>query len=318
MSGETAQAIVTTSDSSQAGRSIIGAAGLPLDEDLYNLDDVESSFFKQQTGIQDDAELKAHLLAVQKEAYAIHPYSCIRRFSWAKLKISRLFPYPELLKLGKERDGAIFLDIGCCFGNDARKAIADGYPAQNVVASDLHQAFWDLGHKLFKTTPETDPLTFIAGDVFDPSNLETIPAFTLASPPTTATPQLSTLRSLNPLRGHVSAIHASAFFHLFQEDDQRRLAFALASLLSPEPGSMIFGQHASRPEKGQGDVTKARTSMFNHSPESWAELWDGDVFEKGTVRVETQLVQLSGEEVLKTWKSPSHAVYVLNYSVTRL
>lgn len=31
-----------------------------------------------------------------------------------RLKISRLFPYKNLLKLGRERDGAIFLDIGCC------------------------------------------------------------------------------------------------------------------------------------------------------------------------------------------------------------
>lgn len=31
-----------------------------------------------------------------------------------RLKISRLPAYGKLLKLGKERKGAIFLDIGCC------------------------------------------------------------------------------------------------------------------------------------------------------------------------------------------------------------
>ena len=75
-----------------------------------------------------------------------------------RLKISRLFAYDVLLELGKKREGAILLDIGCCcefwvpmilnmlitsplmpVGNDVRKAIADGYPVQNVIASDLEK-----------------------------------------------------------------------------------------------------------------------------------------------------------------------------------
>ena len=75
------------------------------------------------------------------------------------MRISGLRNYPELLRLGKERPDAIFLDFACCcerhvpavllywvwelmawlgiVGNDARKAIADGYPMQNVIASDI-------------------------------------------------------------------------------------------------------------------------------------------------------------------------------------
>ncbi|KAI0322176.1 hypothetical protein OF83DRAFT_1167836 [Amylostereum chailletii] len=110
-----------------------------LDPSLYDLSEEESTFFKQQTGIQDDEELKAHILDIQAKAFAVHPYPCIRHFAWTSLKISRLFPYKDLLKLGVEREGAIFLEMGCCFGNDLRKAIADGYPKENVVATDLHQ-----------------------------------------------------------------------------------------------------------------------------------------------------------------------------------
>ena len=29
--------------------------------------------------------------------------------------------------------------------------------------------FWDFGHELFKTTPGTSPVAFLAGDVFDPT-----------------------------------------------------------------------------------------------------------------------------------------------------
>ncbi|TFY82954.1 hypothetical protein EWM64_g1069 [Hericium alpestre] len=263
----------------------------PLDESLYNLNEEEVAFYKQQTGIQDDEELKRHIIAVQTEAYA-------------------------LLKLGKEKPGAILLDLGCCFGNDAFKAIADGYPAENVVASDLYQDFWDAGLKLFKRTPETYPVTFIAGDVFDPANLEPVPVFTAASPPTTPTPVLKGLTSLNPLRGHLSAIYASSFFHLFQEDRQLELARALACLLSPEPGSMIFGQHSALPKKGTRKMATVAREIFCRSPDSWKELWDGVVFGKGTVKVEAEIMLAEREDMQRRF--PDMKFYWLNWSVTRL
>ncbi|TFY62957.1 hypothetical protein EVG20_g6512 [Dentipellis fragilis] len=110
---------------------------VPIDVDKYDLNEEETAFFKEQTGILDDDKLKQHIIAAQAEAFAVYPYPCIRRFAFAKLKIAKLPAYPALLKLGKEREGAIFLDIGCCFGNDVRKAVADGYPVQNAIASDL-------------------------------------------------------------------------------------------------------------------------------------------------------------------------------------
>ena len=45
-----------------------------LDERLYDLTDEERFFLKQQTGIQDDDELKAHILQVQAEAYKVCNY----------------------------------------------------------------------------------------------------------------------------------------------------------------------------------------------------------------------------------------------------
>ena len=44
---------------------------IPHDENLYSLDDAALAFFKTQTGIHDDAELKTHILAVQKRAYEV-------------------------------------------------------------------------------------------------------------------------------------------------------------------------------------------------------------------------------------------------------
>jgi hypothetical protein len=78
------------------------------------------------------------------------------RLTYTRPSISRLFAYQDLLKLGRERDGAILLDIGCCckplsisvlfmsyghrlVGTDVRKAILDGFPLKNVVTTDLHK-----------------------------------------------------------------------------------------------------------------------------------------------------------------------------------
>lgn len=59
---------------------------LPLDDRYYNLDEEEKIFFKKETGIQDDAELKKHIIAVQTKAFSVgassvHLYETSRIFS---------------------------------------------------------------------------------------------------------------------------------------------------------------------------------------------------------------------------------------------
>ena len=77
-----------------------------------------------------------------------------------RLRICRQSQYQDLLKIGKSRKGAIFLDVGSCcenlnntsislkkkahifiitVGNETRKLVADGYPLEQVVTTDLHQ-----------------------------------------------------------------------------------------------------------------------------------------------------------------------------------
>ena len=42
-----------------------------LDPNLYELNEEQSKFYKQLTGIDDDEEMKQHILAVQREAYEV-------------------------------------------------------------------------------------------------------------------------------------------------------------------------------------------------------------------------------------------------------
>ncbi|KAK0203783.1 hypothetical protein DFS33DRAFT_1260379 [Desarmillaria ectypa] len=265
----------------------------PLDSSLYDLTEDEAAFFKAETGIQGDVELKNHILAIQEQAYKardgastssfIYPYPCIRNFAFLRLKISRHPSYQQFLKIGKERQGAIYADIGCCFGNDIRKAVADGYPFQQAIGTDLRPEFWDLGHELFKSTPESFPARFIPADIFKLKGLAKLP---LAS-----TPELFKVESFTELLGSISAIHTASFFHLFDEQQQFELAKIMAAMLSSAPGSMIFGSHGGNPTKGvRAETFGTHTvSMFYHSPESWKALWDGGVFPEGTVSVDVSL-----------------------------
>ncbi|CDO70894.1 hypothetical protein BN946_scf184829.g2 [Trametes cinnabarina] len=285
----------------------------PLDESMLYMDPNELQFMRTQTGIMDEDDLKKHILQVQAEAYEVYPYPCIRRFGFIRFKLGLLPAYEKVLKLGKERAGAILLDVGCCFGDDVRKAAADGFPAKQIVATDLHPEYWNLGHKLFRSTKESFPATFVPGDVFDPAHIEVIPP--LDATPSELPPDLSSLTSLNPLRGHVSVIHASSFFHLFDEETQERVARALASLLSPLPGSVILGTHSGNAGPGlRADIygPKGDTfTLFCQSANALEEMWDGRVFKKGTVKVETRIAT--------DWVATNEMKYdFLQWSVTRL
>ncbi|KAF8732670.1 hypothetical protein AX14_004106 [Amanita brunnescens Koide BX004] len=218
--------------------------------DQYELSADELVFFKAQTKIQDDEELKNHIVAVRDKAFKIYPYPCIKRLGLRLIRQSA--EYRRILQLAKERKDAILLDVGCCFGNDLRKAVADGWPVENVIGFDLRKEFWNFGHDLFLDTPETFPAGFVAGDIFDPSMIVPRSPFYMPDLPLLtahAPPELRSLTSLTPLQGRASAI--------FLFNGMRNLESAPSS------------------------------KAFCHSPESWKELWDGIVFEKGTVSVET-------------------------------
>jgi hypothetical protein len=44
---------------------------MALDESLYNLTEDERTFFKQETGIPDDNQLRSHICRLQAEAYEV-------------------------------------------------------------------------------------------------------------------------------------------------------------------------------------------------------------------------------------------------------
>lgn len=51
--------------------STIRALRLPLDDRFYSLDGDQLAFFRLHTGIEDEGELKKHILEVQAKAYNV-------------------------------------------------------------------------------------------------------------------------------------------------------------------------------------------------------------------------------------------------------
>ena len=78
-----------------------------------------------------------------------------------------IFPLPAHRAASPVRPHAArhrLLDIGCCFGQDERKLVADGAPPQNIYGADLHRGFIELDYDLFL---DWEKLTskFFTGDV---------------------------------------------------------------------------------------------------------------------------------------------------------
>ncbi|KAK1226079.1 hypothetical protein PQX77_010945 [Marasmius sp. AFHP31] len=294
---------------------------MTLKEDNLKLSKVELEFFKQQLGTEDEAEIKDHIVEVGTRAHKVRAqcwvlaqflrvlkkrnldspqvfnYGCISEFHFVKLKSqaydSEEFDpdrtYRRALESCTQREDGLYIDFGCCFGADLRKAVVDGLPVQKAIGSDIQQEFWGLGHELFKSTPETFPAIFISGDAFDKAFISG--RGPCAEAPTGPLPDLKTLTSFIPLQGRITAIHVANVFHLFDKEKQLELAQALSSLLSPVPGSVIFGSQAAKEVPGEYINRRGETS-FAHSPESWKELWDGGVFPSGSIQVRAKLFPL--------------------------
>ena len=180
--------------------------------------------------------------------------------------------------------------------------------------------FWGLGHELFSSTATTFPVHFIPGDIMDPSFLSLAPTLPTAS---NAEPRvglaLSSVRSLNVLHGHVSAISTGAFFHLFTFDQQLHIARLLAGLLSPIPGSMLIGVQGGLATKGLWTPGQG-TQMHGHSPHSWREMWE-DIFAEADAKVEVKArlrKEIGGDDFFGTWPGNTEPYHVLEWSVIRL
>ncbi|KAF2222404.1 methyltransferase domain-containing protein [Elsinoe ampelina] len=198
-----------------------------------------------------------HCLEIRDRAWQIYPYPCIGTFRFLDLSISLLPVYSEIverLRTGQQN----FLDLGCCFGQDIRRLVYDGVPSENTFGSDLKLDFMELGYEMF-LDKDSLKTKFIDGDVFDDNS------------------------DLSQLHGNVDIIQASAFFHLFDREKQKKVAHRVVKLLKPQHGSLLVGRQVGSINPGEYlHRTNPNSNMFRHNDVSWKELWDEVGSETGT------------------------------------
>jgi SAM-dependent methyltransferase len=180
------------------------------------------------------------------EAFKVFPYPCVGNWGFLNLSIVEAPVYDEVVQ--RVKNGDLYLDIGCCMGQDIRQLVRDGAPHENVYGSDLKKDFWEIGYDLFldKSSLKTK---FIEADIFDAES------------------------NLKELDGKLDIVHAASFLHLFDWDGQIKAAKRLIELLKAKPGVLIFGRQGGKVEPGVITDVDMDPNPYWHNPESWAKLW---------------------------------------------
>jgi SAM-dependent methyltransferase len=128
--------------------------------------------------------------------------------------------------LDRVKHGQKFLDLGCCLGQEISKLVFDSAPSVNTYGSDLHGDFISVGYEMFKDRDRLQT-TFITADIFDDSS------------------------SLTELAGQMNTIYTGAFFHIFNLEQQEKIAVRIVQLLKPLPDSLVIGQQSGTETPGE-------------------------------------------------------------------
>jgi hypothetical protein len=96
-----------------------------------------------------EGEALARVEAVKSnvESQGHHVYKCIERGMFASARIHQHPDYSLITRRFVEDDFKL-LELGCCFGTDARKMLFDGLQQHKLTVSDLHDFYWNVGEQI--------------------------------------------------------------------------------------------------------------------------------------------------------------------------
>ncbi|KAI0149576.1 hypothetical protein GGR57DRAFT_504753 [Xylariaceae sp. FL1272] len=227
------------------------------------------------------SEMVAKVIEFRDRAWDTFPFPCLGTFEFLDFVLStRNRIYPGLLF--RLRGGATFLDVGCCLGQDIRKLVFDGVPADNVVGAELRQGYIDLGYELFRDR-DILPSEMYQANVLDELTVAPWPK----------------------LQGRFDVVNFSFVLHCFSRDEQVVMfERGIAALKERTLGTTIMGLASGAHE--------ATVSMWNgkgvyiHNPESFRSLIE-EVEEKTDTKwqVEVELDNyINGEDPKYHWIGP--------------
>jgi hypothetical protein len=232
-------------------------------ETLHHVPKDMSKLLSSYSGIPKEEQI-AHITKLRNEAYAEVPYPCMGTFRFLDLDLARhqaykehvLAPLCEPATPGKPEP--LYLDCGCCLGQDVRKLLVDGAPSHRLWASDIEPRFIELGFELFRDGDKLPRDHFLC-----PGNLLT----------ETKDPAED---KLNLLNDRVTILGISAVFHLFDLEDDKRIVNRCLRLLKKDTGApvlVIGAQRGAFEAERFRRRSDAENYVYTHSNESWGELW---------------------------------------------
>lgn len=177
------------------------------------------------------------------------------------------------------KEGAKYLDIGCCLGQDIRKLVMDGAPPANLHGAELHAPFIDLSYELFRDRGLAS--TFMEADALAPLSAD---AEGVGGNP------------LSKLRGDVDIVHLGMVLHVFGLEKQRALLENCVALLRPRRGSVVLGTAV-----GDVEGQQAPAGHYMHSDETFRALW-ADISERTGVKFEVRASLDNGLAILEAKK----------------
>lgn len=224
--------------------------------------DAARRLLEQYSGIA-PADIDAHIHDIRDQAWAVFPYGGIGSFSFLNFNSTLQDPQFQAVtaRLTAPGSSETFLDVGCAFGTVVRQLIAEGVPSERLFGTDLQPRLLELGHELFGDRENTSA-TFVAGDMLKEDDTR-----------------------LDVLNGRIDIIYASAFFHLFEREDQSKAAKRMVRFLNLQnPKAMIFGLNGGPKVEGW--------EKYVLDVDSWRGMWDGVGEATGTTwRTEMEIIE---------------------------
>ena len=198
------------------------------------------------------------------KAWGIFPWPCVGEFWFLSFGLAK-HPLYHTVILPRLKSGDTLLDLGACLGQDLRKCVFDGAPADNLYASDLFEQYEDLAYELWNDRDIFPRNHYIKDDVLADND-----QFMYGN----------LMMNLGP--GQADIIVINMFLHLFNYQNQLKVATRILRLLSHKPGSIILGSQAGvvnpieQPLKPPFDITEdgETRTIFRHSPESFIRMWE--------------------------------------------
>lgn len=162
------------------------------------------------------------------------------------------------------RQGAKYLDIGCCLGQDIRKLVADGAPSENLYGVEILEGFVQLGYEFFRDK-DTLKTQFLQADILDPNS------------------------QLQSLEGTVDFIHLGMVLHIFSWEEQRDIFETCIRTLKPQAGALILGHALGDLEGATVPGRHEGVQAFRHNVETFCRLW-AEISERTGIKFDCRAV----------------------------